>query len=147
MSTGASVLYSSVTSAATSNMRSSAGNSPVSGTARQTQGDDVRALPTGGPGVTWLGHATAVAEFGASRVVFDPLLPWRARAAGRVNAVLITHSHIDHLNRWSLKAIDRDTHLVVPTGCKAIVADLGFAKITEVTAGDQLDIDGLEVQA
>jgi L-ascorbate metabolism protein UlaG (beta-lactamase superfamily) len=97
--------------------------------------------------VTWLGHATAVAELGASRVVFDPLLPWRARAAGRVNAILITHSHVDHLNRWSLKAIDRDTHLVVPTGCHHIVKDLGFAKVSEVTAGDQLDIDGLEVEA
>ena len=97
--------------------------------------------------MTWLGHATAVVEVGATRVVFDPLLPWRARAAGRVNAILITHSHVDHLNRWSLKAIDRDTHLVVPSGCKYIVADLGFAKVTEVTAGDQLDIDGLEVEA
>ena len=104
-------------------------------------------LPLGGPGVTWLGHATALAEFQKARVVFDPLLPWRARAAGRVNAVLITHSHVDHLNRWSLKAIDRDTHLIVPMGCKDIVKDLGFRQLTEVTAGDQVDVDGLEVQA
>jgi L-ascorbate metabolism protein UlaG (beta-lactamase superfamily) len=94
-----------------------------------------------------LGHATAVAELGASRVIFDPLLPWRARSGGRVDAILVTHSHVDHLNRWSLKAIDRDTHLVVPNGCLDIVKDLGFAKVTEVTAGDQLDINGLEVQA
>ncbi len=107
----------------------------------------MRALPTGGPGVTWLGHATAVAELGAARVVFDPLLPWRARAAGRVDAVLITHSHVDHLNRWSLKAIHRDTHLVVPRGSVDVVKDLGFAKVTEVTAGDQLEISGLEIQA
>ena len=64
--------------------------------------------------------------------MFDPLLPWRARAAGRVNAVLVTHSHVDHLNRWSLKAIDRAAHLVVPIGCKDIVKDLGFSKVTEV---------------
>src|SRR5690242_7750850 len=101
----------------------------------------------GSPSVTWLGHATAVAELGNARVVFDPLLPWRARAAGRVDAILITHSHVDHLNRWSLKAIDRETHLVVPRGCKDIVSDLGFAKVSEVTAGDQLEIGGLEIQA
>jgi L-ascorbate metabolism protein UlaG (beta-lactamase superfamily) len=130
-------------------MRSSAEDSPGSGTRgrRAAEGGQLRELPSGSPGVTWLGHATAVAELGTSRVVFDPLLPWRARAAGRVDAVFVTHSHVDHLNRWSLKAIDRDTHLVVPTGCKDIVADLGFAKVTEVTAGDQLDIGGLEVQA
>lgn len=99
------------------------------------------------PSVTWLGHATAVAELGAARVVFDPLLPWRARKAGRVDAVLITHSHVDHLNRWSLRALDRATHMVVPRGCKGVVADLGFATVTEVTAGDQLAIAGLEISA
>ena len=79
--------------------------------------------------------------------MFDPLLPWRARRAGPVDAVLVTHSHIDHLNRWSLKAIDRSAHLVVPRGAKEIVADLGFSRVTEVTAGDQLDVSGLEVHA
>lgn len=105
------------------------------------------ALPSGGPSVTWLGHATAVADFGRARVVFDPLLRSRARRAGPVDAILVTHSHVDHLNRWSLKAIDRGTHLVVPKGAKHVVADLGFAKVTEVTVGDQLEIAGLEISA
>jgi L-ascorbate metabolism protein UlaG (beta-lactamase superfamily) len=100
-----------------------------------------------GPSVTWLGHATAVAELGRARVLFDPLLRARARRAGKVDAVLITHAHVDHLNRWSLKAIDRDTHLVVPRGARHVVADLGFAKLTEIGAGDQLEISGLEVTA
>ncbi|MGE0548025.1 MAG: MBL fold metallo-hydrolase [Kofleriaceae bacterium] len=102
---------------------------------------------TGSPSVTWLGHATAVAELGSGRVVFDPFMRSRARAAGRVDAVLVTHSHVDHLNRWSLKAIDRDTHLVVPQGAKPIVDDLKFARVTEMTAGDQLEINGLQVTA
>lgn len=97
--------------------------------------------------MTWLGHATAVAELRTGRVVFDPLLPWRARRAGRVDAVLVTHSHVDHLNRWSLKAIDRDTHLVVPRGAKHVVADLGFREVTEVSPGDQLSVAGLEISA
>ncbi|HLL21083.1 MAG TPA: MBL fold metallo-hydrolase, partial [Kofleriaceae bacterium] len=75
-----------------------------------------KALPAGGPSVTWLGHATAVAELGRGRVLFDPLFRSRTRAAGKVDAVLVTHSHVDHLNRWSLKAVERDTHLVVPKG-------------------------------
>lgn len=97
--------------------------------------------------MTWLGHATAVADFGRARVLFDPLLRSRARRAGRVDAVLVTHSHVDHLNRWSLKAVDRDTHLVVPRGAKGVVADLGFSRLTELGAGDQLDVNGLEVTA
>ena len=127
------VLYSSVTAAATGNDGASTGFGASDAGLR--------------PAVTWLGHATAVAELGRSRVVFDPLLPWRARRAGAVDAVLITHSHVDHLNRWSLRALPREAHLVVPSGCKAIVADLGFSKVTEVTAGDSLDIAGLAVHA
>lgn len=80
-------------------------------------------------------------------MVFDPLLPWRARRAGRVDAVLVTHSHVDHLNRWSLKAIDRDTHLVVPKGAKDIVTDLGFARVSELNADEQIEINGLQVTA
>jgi len=97
--------------------------------------------------VTWLGHATAVAELGSTRVLFDPLFRSRARRAGKVDAVLITHSHVDHLNRWSLKAIDRDCHLVVPRGAKPIVADLGFAQVSELTVGDELAIGELEITA
>jgi L-ascorbate metabolism protein UlaG (beta-lactamase superfamily) len=100
-----------------------------------------------GPTVTWLGHATAVGDFGSARVVFDPLFRARARAAGKVDAVLVTHSHVDHLNRWSLKALDRGTHLVVPKGSRDVVADLGFAQVTEVDAGDQVQIAGLEITA
>jgi L-ascorbate metabolism protein UlaG (beta-lactamase superfamily) len=97
--------------------------------------------------VTWLGHATAVAELAAARFVFDPFGRRRARRAGRVDAVLVTHSHIDHLNRWSLKVIDRSAQLVVPRGAKDIVADLGFSKVTEMTAGDQIEIGGAHIQA
>jgi L-ascorbate metabolism protein UlaG (beta-lactamase superfamily) len=97
--------------------------------------------------VTWLGHATAVAEFDTARFLFDPFGRRRARRAGRVDAVLVTHSHVDHLNRWSLKAVDRASQLVVPRGAKDIVSDLGFSKVTEMTAGDQIEIAGAHIQA
>jgi L-ascorbate metabolism protein UlaG (beta-lactamase superfamily) len=61
--------------------------------------------------------------------------------------VLITHSHVDHLNRWSLKAVDRSAHLIVPKGAGPIVADLGFAKVTQVECGDHIDLGGLDVIA
>lgn len=97
--------------------------------------------------VTWLGHATAAAEIDDRRVLIDPLGRGRGRAAGRVDAILITHSHVDHLNRWTLRGLDRDTHLIVPRGAGRIVTDLGFRKLTEVEPGDQLDVAGLDVSA
>jgi L-ascorbate metabolism protein UlaG (beta-lactamase superfamily) len=97
--------------------------------------------------LTWLGHATAVVELGGARLLVDPLFRRRARRAGAVDAVLITHSHVDHLNRWTLKAIDRAAHLVVPKGARPIVDDLGFSRVTELEPGDAVEIAGCEVAA
>jgi L-ascorbate metabolism protein UlaG (beta-lactamase superfamily) len=97
--------------------------------------------------VTWLGHASALVEIGGRRLLFDPLFRSRARRAGPVDAVLITHGHVDHLNRWTLAAIDRSAHLVVPVGARGVVADLGFAKVTEVRPGDHVDLGGVDLVA
>jgi L-ascorbate metabolism protein UlaG (beta-lactamase superfamily) len=99
------------------------------------------------PGVTWLGHASALVTLGERRVLVDPLGRDRARRAGAVDAVLITHSHVDHLNRWTLKAIDRAARLVVPRGAGPIVADLGFSSVTEVEPGDHVDLGGVDLVA
>src|SRR5688572_18550805 len=71
----------------------------------------------------------------------------RAGAAGKVDAVLVTHPHDDHLNRWTLKAVHRDPHLVIPKGAKAVVADLGFREISEVDVGDQFAVGDATVTA
>ncbi len=100
--------------------------------------------------VTWHGHATAAIEVGGRRVLVDPLGRARARAAaaaGRLDAILITHAHVDHLNRWTLKALDRAIRLIVPRGAGAVVADLGFRDVTEVEAGDHVDLGGVDVVA
>jgi len=98
-------------------------------------------------GVTWMGHASAVIAIGGRRVLVDPLGRGRVRRAGPVDGVLVTHSHVDHLNRWTLKAIARDVPLVVPRGAGPIVADLGFTRVVEVEPGDHVDVGGLDVVA
>jgi L-ascorbate metabolism protein UlaG (beta-lactamase superfamily) len=119
---------------------------PPSGT--PVDGSSTRALaPRPDWRVTWLGHATAAIEIDGRRVLVDPLGRGRARKAGRVDAILCTHAHVDHLNRWTLRGLDRDTHLIVPHGAAPVVADLGFARISEVTPGDHLDVAGLDVVA
>jgi L-ascorbate metabolism protein UlaG (beta-lactamase superfamily) len=95
--------------------------------------------------VTWLGHASALADIGGQRVLFDPLGRRRCRDLEGYGAILVTHAHVDHLNRWTLATLDRGAHLVVPRGAGPVVADLGFSKITEVEPGDQLALGRLDL--
>lgn len=95
--------------------------------------------------VTWIGHATAVIDIEGERVLIDPLGRRRCQAVQDYRAVLVTHSHIDHLNRWTLAKLDKSVPLFVPRGAAAVVADLGFAKVVEVEPGNQFQVGGLDI--
>lgn len=97
--------------------------------------------------MTWIGHATALVDIGGERVLVDPLGRRRCLAAGEVHTILITHAHIDHLNRWTLSALDKAAHVVVPRGARHLVADLGFADVREAEPGDQILAGSLEITA
>lgn len=104
----------------------------------------------------WIGHATVLLELGDARLLTDPAL--LARLAhlhrhtalppdpGRLDAVLISHVHHDHLDRRSLRAIARPgTQIVVPAGAGPLVEDLGFGPVVEVSAGDTITVAGVEI--
>lgn len=95
--------------------------------------------------ITWIGHASALIDLGGQRVLVDPLGRRRCRAAGDYHAVLITHSHVDHLNRWTLSTLDKSVPLFVPKGARPVVEDLGFASVREVEPGDQLAVGSLDI--
>jgi L-ascorbate metabolism protein UlaG (beta-lactamase superfamily) len=109
--------------------------------------------------VTWIGHATVLIELGGVRLLTDPLLRNRlghlrrhgARpAAGttdQLDAVLISHLHLDHLDLPSLRRLPRTTRLLVPHGAGAFLHRQGFPAAEELAAGDRADVGGLPVLA
>jgi L-ascorbate metabolism protein UlaG (beta-lactamase superfamily) len=97
--------------------------------------------------ITWIGHASALVELAGERVLIDPLGRARCRAAQGYHTILITHAHVDHLNRWTLAKLDKSAKLIVPRGAGSVVADLGFRQVTEAEAGDQLSAGRLDVVA
>jgi L-ascorbate metabolism protein UlaG (beta-lactamase superfamily) len=95
--------------------------------------------------VTWIGHASALVDIGGERVLVDPLGRRRCKDLEDVSAVLITHAHVDHLNRWTLASLDRSARVIVPRGAARIVADMGFSEVREIEPGDQLAVGKLDI--
>jgi L-ascorbate metabolism protein UlaG (beta-lactamase superfamily) len=106
--------------------------------------------------VSYLGHATTLVEVDGVRLLTDPVL--RRRVAHLVrsgpppeavepDAVLISHGHLDHLDRPSLRRLSRNAALVVPRGLARQVRALGFREVHEVGVGDEVAIGPVAVRA
>jgi L-ascorbate metabolism protein UlaG (beta-lactamase superfamily) len=83
---------------------------------------------------------------GGQAVLVDPLGRARCRDLD-YQAILITHAHVDHLNRWTLSRLRKDVPIYVPKGAARLVADLGFCAVREVEPGDQLAVGHVDVIA
>ncbi len=114
-------------------------------------------LPTlakaGELGVTFIGHSSFLIQIGGQTVLVDPVFAkWlvvlrRLRRPGvsihglpPIDAVLLTHAHMDHLNRPSLRKIiernrkqwGRTPIAIVPWGVEDLVRDLGFSRVVSL---------------
>jgi L-ascorbate metabolism protein UlaG (beta-lactamase superfamily) len=108
-------------------------------------------------GLTWLGHSTVVIDVDGTRLVTDPVLGrrvWHLRRKAAVDlrvpetlaGILVSHSHFDHLDRASLRRLDRALPVVVPSGVGGLLRGWGFARVHEVVAGDELELRGLTLR-
>ncbi len=121
--------------------------------------DAVRYTDTAVDRIVFLGHATVLIELEGVRLLFDPLLRGRVLHLRRQvppvdesvfagpDAVLISHSHHDHLDLASLRRVGRDTHLIVPSGAGVWLASKGFANVSEMDVGDVLKVAELDITA
>ena len=119
--------------------------------------DAVRYADTATDRIVFLGHATVLIELEGVRLLFDPLLRGRVLHLRRQvppvdesvfagpDAVLISHSHHDHLDLASLRRLGRDTRLIVPSGAGVWLASKGFTNVSEVDVGDILKVAELEI--
>jgi L-ascorbate metabolism protein UlaG (beta-lactamase superfamily) len=61
--------------------------------------------------------------------------------------VLISHVHFDHLDVRSLRVLDRATRVIVPRGARSTLKRIGFARVDELVAGDEVTVGGVAVAA
>jgi L-ascorbate metabolism protein UlaG (beta-lactamase superfamily) len=109
--------------------------------------------------LTWVGHATVLVELGGMRLLTDPLLRTRlghlrrhgARPAPGVtediDAVLVSHVHLDHLDVRSLRSVARGARVVAPQGAGRLLRRIGFARIDEVVPGDRVTVGEVTITA
>ena len=106
-------------------------------------------------GLTWLGHSTVVIDVDGTRLLTDPVLRrrlWHLRResavdAGRVDGILVSHTHFDHLDRASLRRFDRSLPLVAPRGVGKLLQGWGFSQVLEAAAGEKLELAGVTIRA
>lgn len=103
-----------------------------------------------GPGMrlTKYGHSCVALEKDGRRIVLDPggLTPEDATLGAE--AILITHTHVDHLSQQTVRAaLERDPEIRVFT-CWEVAAQLDGlgAALNVVGDGDAVDIAGFDVQ-
>jgi L-ascorbate metabolism protein UlaG (beta-lactamase superfamily) len=129
---------------------------------------DFETPPASSLRATWLGHATALVEVDGARILTDPV--WSERVspsslvgprrffeppialAGlpRVDAVVISHDHYDHLDMETVKTLARTgTRFVVPLGVGAHLEKWGIpaAQIDERDWGEAKEIAGVTITA
>jgi len=111
--------------------------------------------------VTYIGHATLLIEIGEKRILtdpnFDPALGKflaRVSAPGipltelpKLDAILLTHAHADHLSFDSLDALPTDIPLFAPPAIAKWLGKQGYRHAVPVDAGGTAEVEGVRIHA
>ncbi|MFC1411568.1 MBL fold metallo-hydrolase [Streptacidiphilus sp. N1-12] len=129
---------------------------------------DVEASDGNGLAVNWFGHSTALIEIEGKRILVDPV--WSERCSPsqsvgprrihqppvpleelpRIDAVVISHDHYDHLDMRTVRTLARtrpELRFVVPLGVGAHLERWGIGpdRFDELDWEEEVEIDGLRL--
>lgn len=111
--------------------------------------------------ITYVGHATLLLELGDVRILTDPnfasSLGWvlpRVSPPGipldelpRLNALLLTHAHADHLSFECLNRLPRDIPLFAPPAVARWLLRRGYTHAIALAPGETASVGHLDISA
>jgi L-ascorbate metabolism protein UlaG (beta-lactamase superfamily) len=111
--------------------------------------------------VNYIGHATALIDFGSIRVLTDPILRNRVMflqrhgknpSADSLNGrmpeiVLLSHLHYDHADLPSLRRLPSTTTVIAPRGSGKYLSRWAGVEVLELAEGDTTQIGDVEINA
>ena len=109
--------------------------------------------------ITYIGHGTTLIEMDGVRIITDPVLrrwvgPLRRYGAlpdpsvhHHIDAVLISHLHLDHLDAASLRMLPKSSLVVGPPLTGQTIHRVGFKTVIETRSDTTLRFGDLEIAA
>ncbi|MCC7415875.1 MAG: metal-dependent hydrolase [Acidobacteria bacterium] len=109
------------------------------------------AAPDAAFAFTWLGHATfRMTTPGGRHLLFDPWLtsptcPESARAIDRLDLMLLSHGHDDHIADAVQTARQTGAHVLAPYELSVWLQQKGLRHVTGMNPGGTIRISGLSI--
>jgi len=116
----------------------------------------------------WIGHATVLLRVGGMTVLTDPVMfnkvgvglglitggprrfiapALRPRQLPKLDLILVSHAHFDHLDRPTLQRLDKRVPMITSAHTHDLIHDLGFRSVTELQWGEALRVGDLNITA
>lgn len=118
--------------------------------------------------VTFIGHSSFLLRIAGRALLVDPVFATRlillrrqrrpgilVRDLPPIDAILLTHAHMDHLNLPSLRAVVREMRrrrlpapvAIVPNGVEDLIRNIGFSEIRSLRWWESTLLEGLTITA
>jgi N-acyl-phosphatidylethanolamine-hydrolysing phospholipase D len=118
-------------------------------------------LPSVGLSILWVGHASCLIQIGDKVILTDPVFTnsigmiarryvepgLLASSVSKLDIILISHIHFDHLNYKSLSLLPKSANLIVTAGSGEYIPEFGFADYQELSPWQSKMIDGVKITA